>query len=351
MSPHADVWNALPLPAVSLDAGGRIETANAAAETFLNRAQRALAGREADAALGVEGGLGTALERVRRTEAPLTLHDARMAPPGVTPQRCDLHVAPNDDGFVVLMAPGDVSGRLSGTRDTRGAARSAVGMAEMLAHEIKNPLAGITGAAQLLGMGLEGEDRELTDLIVAESRRIVSLLEEVERFGDLSPPDLRPVNLHDVLDRARRSAAVGFAAHMEIEERYDPSLPFAWADPDRLLQVALNLLKNAAEAGAQGGRITLRTYYDPGYRVRRPDRCVPVPLQVEIADDGPGIPEDIRATMFEPFVSGRENGTGLGLALVAKIMAEHDGLVALESRPGRTAFRLSLPMPPRTPNP
>jgi two-component system nitrogen regulation sensor histidine kinase GlnL len=219
-------------------------------------------------------------------------------------------------------------------------------MADMLAHEIKNPLAGITGAAQLLSMNLDAEDRELTDLIVAESRRIVALLEKVEQFGHAGVPHRRAVNIHDLLDRARKSAAVGYAASMTFVENYDPSLPPTFADGDQLLQVFLNLLKNASEAaGSQGGTITLRTFYDLSLRLRRADGSGrPLPLQVEIIDDGPGLPPELMSEIFQPFVSGRKNGTGLGLALVNKIISEHEGWISVESVPGRTAFRISLPV-------
>jgi two-component system nitrogen regulation sensor histidine kinase GlnL len=217
----------------------------------------------------------------------------------------------------------------------------------MLAHEIKNPLAGIAGAAQLLSMGLRGEDRELTDLIVAETRRIVALLEQVEQFGDQRPPRRRAVNIHDVLERARRSATVGFGAHMRILDDYDPSLPAVWADPDQLLQVLLNLLKNAAEASPRGGVIRLRSYYEAGLQRRAEGgRRVSLPIHVEVIDDGPGLPPAIADSVFEPFVSGRPNGTGLGLALVSKIVAAHEGWITVDSRPGRTVFRLSLPKAP-----
>ena len=202
----------------------------------------------------------------------------------------------------------------------------------------------IAGAAQLLDMSLAGEDAELTRLIVAETRRVVKLLDQVEQFGNLRSPDRRPVNLHDVLERARRSAALGFAADATFVESYDPSLPEALVDPDQLLQVVLNLLKNAAEAAGGAVRIEVRTQYDASLRMRRADGSpVAVPLHVEIIDDGPGVPDDLLPNVFAPFVSGRENGTGLGLALVAKIVAENDGLIGLESRPGRTVFRISLP--------
>jgi len=219
-----------------------------------------------------------------------------------------------------------------------------------VAHEIKNPLAGITGAAQLLSMNLAQDDLELTDLIVAESRRIVKLLEQVEQFGNLSPPDLKPVNIHDVLDRARRSALLGFGAQMTIVEDYDPSLPLAYGDADQLLQVVLNLLKNASEAaGNAGGTIHLHSYFEHSFRLRRADGSgQSLPLQVEIIDDGPGLPDGIAADIFDPFVSGKENGTGLGLALVSKIISDHDGWISVTSVPGKTVFRLSLPRAPKS---
>jgi two-component system nitrogen regulation sensor histidine kinase GlnL len=182
---------------------------------------------------------------------------------------------------------------------------------------------------------------------VDECRRIVKLLEQVEQFGNLRPPELRPINLHDVLDQARRSAAVGFGAHMLFIEDYDPSLPHTLADADQLLQVFLNLLKNASEAGTDGGTIRLRTFYDPSLRVYRPDGSqARLPLQIEVIDNGPGLPADIAGDVFEPFISGRENGTGLGLALVSKLIGDAGGWISVDSVPGRTVFRISLPLAP-----
>jgi two-component system nitrogen regulation sensor histidine kinase GlnL len=254
----------------------------------------------------------------------------------------------NADYILMLISPRDLADRIGRGMQVKSAAKSAIGMAEMLAHEIKNPLAGISGAAQLISMNASPEDRELTDLIVAETRRIVKLLEQVEQFGNLRAPDRRPVNLHDALDRARRSAMVGFATHMTIVEDYDPSLPPTFADSDQLMQVFLNLIKNAAEAARGPGTIRLHTFYDQSLRVRRKDGSFArLPLTVEVQDDGPGIPPDIAADIFEPFVSGRENGTGLGLALISKIISDHDGWISVDSAPGRTVFRVSLPVAPK----
>ena len=340
------IWNALPVPALIVDVRDRIVRVNAEAETFLNRSARQLTGLKLRQTLHIDDDVAAALERARRHGATVLVADVEIANRHRGAGRGDVQVAPMNprdrEGDVILViTPREMASRAGAV----AGGRSAIGMAEMLAHEIKNPLAGITGAAQLLSMNLSDGDRELTDLIVAESRRIVALLDQVEQFGNVRPPVRSPVNVHDVLDRAKRSARVGFGAHMAFEEDYDPSLPPTAADPDQLLQVMLNLLKNASQATKDSGRIRLRTYYDGALRVRREDGVrAALPLQVEIIDDGPGIPEELRESAFEPFVSGRENGTGLGLALVNKIVRDHGGWVALESGPGRTVVRVSLPV-------
>ncbi|MFB9150550.1 two-component system sensor histidine kinase NtrB [Roseovarius ramblicola] len=341
------LWTSLPVPALVVDAADRIVRINPAAEGFMLVSQRAVAGEPLWDRLAVDAPMEEAFERARQSGAPLFVNDVDIGTGARAPMLCNLQVAPLAGGagqMLILLAPRELAGRMAQKSGVKAAARSAIGMAEMLAHEIKNPLAGITGAAQLLSMNASAGDRELTDLIVGESRRIVGLLDRVEQFGNVTRPVLRRVNLHDVLDRARRSAMVGFAAGMPIVEDYDPSLPHALGDGDQLLQVVLNLLKNAAEAAPGGhGTIRLHTYYDGALRVRRGDGAgLALPLQIEIIDDGPGLPPDIAEEVFEPFVSGRENGTGLGLALAAKIISEHGGWISVSSVPGRTVFRISL---------
>ncbi len=348
---HAMIWTSLPTPALLIDAAGCILDINPAAEQFLNASARSLRGGAVATRLHLNADLPAALTRVRANQSPLVINDIELTNWERAPLPCTLHIAPMADApevILLLISPRDMADRLGRAGAAKSAARSAIGMAEMLAHEIKNPLAGISGAAQLLAMGLSAPDRELTDLIVEETRRIVKLLEQVEQFGNLRPSDRRAVNIHDALDRARRSALMGFAAQMQIIEDYDPSLPATFADPDQLMQVFLNLIKNAAEAaGPKGGTIRLRTFYDHRLRLRQVDGSgKALPLQIEVIDDGPGLPKAIAANIFEPFVSGKENGTGLGLALVAKIMAEHEGVIAVESQPGRTLFRVSLPLAP-----
>jgi two-component system nitrogen regulation sensor histidine kinase GlnL len=341
------IWASLPTPALILDEQDRITRLNPAAEGFLMSSAKAVIGQPVWDRINVDAPLDEAFARARTHGAPLFVNDVDVGTGLRSPLQCNLQIAPlnGQPGHMILqISPRELAGRISQSQSVRSAARSAIGMAEMLAHEIKNPLAGITGAAQLLSMSLDGEDRELTDLIVDESRRIVALLDQVEQFGNINAPVLRPVNLHDVLDRARRSAIVGFAAHMEVIEDYDPSLPLALGDADQLLQVVLNLLKNAAEAADGAGKIRLHTYYEQSLRVKREGGAdQSLPLHVEVIDDGPGLPPEIAGQVFEPFVSGRENGTGLGLALAAKVLSDHGGWLSASSAPGRTVFRLSLP--------
>lgn len=343
------LWSSLPIPGILIDPQDRIADINSAAEGFLNSSAKSLKGDPVWDRVMVDAPLEEAFERARSSNSPLFVNDVDVGTGSRAPLHCNLQIAPlqgSPGHMIFLISPRELAGRMTQSNSVKSAAKSAIGMAEMLAHEIKNPLAGITGAAQLLSMNLSPEDLELTDLIVEESRRIVKLLEQVEQFGNLSEPERQQVNIHDVLDRARRSALLGFGAHMKIVEDYDPSLPLALGDPDQLLQVVLNLVKNASEvADKKGGTIRLHTFYEHSFRLRRADGTgQSLPLQIEVIDDGPGLPDDIKGDVFDPFVSGRENGTGLGLALVSKIISDHGGWISVDSVPGRTVFKISLPL-------
>ncbi len=346
------LWSSLPVPTIIIGPDNRIVDINSACEGFLNVSAKSIKGEPVWDQIAINDPLESAFERARETHTPLFVNDVDVGSGARAPMQSDLQVAPltgSAGSMILMISPRELAGRMTQNNTVKSAAKSAIGMAEMLAHEIKNPLAGITGAAQLLSMNLKSEDLELTDLIVEESRRIVKLLEQVEQFGNLSSPDFQPVNVHDVLDRARRSALLGFGAHMKIIEDYDPSLPLAYGDPDQLLQVILNLLRNASEAaGGKPGKIRLHSYFEHSFRLRRSDGSgQSLPLQIEVIDDGPGLPEAIKGDVFDPFVSGKENGTGLGLALVSKIISDHSGWISVTSVPGHTVFRISLARAPK----
>ncbi|MHA1528341.1 MAG: two-component system sensor histidine kinase NtrB [Alphaproteobacteria bacterium] len=343
------IWNSLPNPVLTVDANGAIVEVNSAAEDFLGASQRQLSSQKLAVLAGADSRLVDLVSQVRRQGVKMAEYGVEMAWPELPARLVDLHAAPMAErasGAVVMIHPRAIVETMDRSLSHRNAARSVAGMAQMLGHEIKNPLAGISGAAQLLQMNLSGEDRELTGLIREEAERIGALVGRVEQFGEIAPGRYLPVNIHDVLDRACRSAKAGFAAHVRFIQEYDPSLPPTLGDSDQLMQVMLNLLKNAAEATPKAGAIiTVRSSYRAGMKVATPTgRRESLPLQITVTDNGAGVPEDLLRHIFEPFVTAKSAGRGLGLALVSKIISDHGGVIACESEPGRTRFRLLLPV-------
>ncbi|MCL5778747.1 ATP-binding protein [Limibaculum sp. FT325] len=343
------IWNSLPSPALSVARNGAIAAVNGAAESFLGASERQLLGQSLPALAGAASRVAALVEQVAKNHVSMAEYDVEFTWPDAPPRLVDLHAAPlgeEAEAVLLIFHPRAIAESMDRSLTHRDAARSVAGMAAMLAHEVKNPLAGISGAAQLLAMSLGAEERELTDLIREETERVGKLLERVEQFGAMGPGRHEPVNIHDVLDRACRAAKAGFAAHARFIEEYDPSLPPTMGDADQLMQVMQNLLKNAAEATPKvGGLITVRTSYRAGMKVRGPTGGYEsLPLQVVIADNGAGVPEEIRRHIFEPFVTSKSTGSGLGLALVSKIVADHGGVISCESEPGWTRMRLRLPV-------
>jgi len=343
---------ALPVPVILLDTENRLRFINHAAEQFLGVSAAAATQLGLADFLAGDNPLFLLIEQVRQHDARVADHDMSLEGPRLKRMNIAVQGAPlaEEPGAVVLVLHDSTAARaLDRQLNVRGAARSVAGMAAILAHEVKNPLSGIRGAAQLLEASVAEPDRELTILIRDEADRIRDLVDRMEAFGE-KPVQLGAVNIHRVLEHVRRLAQSGFAAAIRFTELYDPSLPPVHGNRDQLVQVVLNLVKNAAESIVQGdveyGEIHLITGFQHGMRLAVPgsDARRHLPLFVTVRDNGPGIPDDIRPHLFDPFVSGKPSGSGLGLALVAKIVSDHGGLVEVESRPGRTEFRLMLPM-------
>jgi two-component system nitrogen regulation sensor histidine kinase GlnL len=345
--------NALSQPILALDAGGHIRDVNNAAEHFFDMG-RAMLQRSRLADLMPFGSpVLDLVEEAMAGQAPISGYKLDISTPRTGLGRLvDAFVSPlpeSGGGVALMLQERSIAEKMDRQMTHRGAARSVTALGAMLAHEIKNPLSGIRGAAQLLESSVGDEDRALTQLICEETDRIVKLVDRMESFSDERPVARESLNIHAVLDHVKRLAMAGFARHIRFREVYDPSLPHVLASRDQLIQVFLNLVKNAAEAiGNEGfdGEITLSTAYRPGVRLRTSGAVEPValPLEICIRDNGAGVPNDIAGHLFDPFVTTKSSGSGLGLALVAKAIGDHGGIIEFESHPRLTTFRVLMPL-------
>lgn len=353
------VLQALPQPVIVCESDNTIAFVNYAAEAFFGASLSVLSRQRLDDLIAFGSPIIGLVQAVAERRAPMTEYRVRVGSSrfgDVRDERVvDVFASPvsEDDGRVALLfQERTMADKIDRQLVSRGAARSVTGLASMLAHEIKNPLSGIRGAAQLLEQSVTSEELPLARLIREETDRIVDLIDRVEVFGDDRPMEREPINIHVVLDRVKLLARNGVAKGIAFSEEYDPSLPPVYGNRDQLVQVFLNLVKNAAEALERTPKPEIRfsTAFRPGIRisVQGVSQRISLPLEIVIEDNGPGVPPELLPILFDPFVTTRANGSGLGLALVAKIVGDHGGVIDSDSRPGRTRFRILLPVASQT---
>lgn len=351
--PPAAILSALSDAVVVVDHKATVIYANPAAEQFFGTGLNLLIGHSLGEFVPADSPLLSLVEQVAETGATVAENGVTLASPRIGSRFAAMQLSPipEEEGrIVVVLRELSIARRIDQQLFHRNAARSVTAMAAMLAHEVKNPLSGIRGAAQLLEQGLADADRELTRLICEETDRICSLVDRMEVFSDGRPVERDAVNIHQVLGHVRKVAQNGFGRNIRFVEIYDPSLPPVYGNRDQLIQVFLNLVKNACEAAPrQGGEVQLQTAYRQGVRLALPGsrQRLHLPLVVSVQDNGAGIAEELKPHLFDPFVTGKVNGTGLGLALVAKIINDHGGVVEFESQPRNTVFNVMLPVHPQ----
>ena len=347
------VVDALPNPLIVIDEDERICMANVAAENYFQASSNVLLRHKLGDLVPFSSPVFGAVAQARNIAGVVNEYAIAVGTPRLGGERLvDIQTAVMVEQpryVIVMLLERSMAHKIDRQLTSRGAARSVSGMATMLAHEIKNPLAGIRGAAQLLEPALGSEDRALARLICDETDRIRDLVDQMEVFSDERPLDKKPVNIHAVLERVKQLTVAGMHPGVTVREDYDPSLPPVLGNKDQLVQVFLNLAKNAAEAihqGGDAGEILITTAFRPGIRLTVPGskERITLPLEVCVHDTGPGVPEELRPNIFDPFVTTKPGGRGLGLALVAKIVRDHGGIVECIGRERGTTFRVLMPM-------
>ncbi|MBL4601143.1 MAG: PAS domain-containing protein [Emcibacteraceae bacterium] len=352
---HSDIiLNSLTDAILTVDEGNNITFANVAAEQLLGSSLPILKRKKLDDIVPYDSPLLSLAAQARKNKVVITEYDINIGNPHIGELKIDVHVSllmtdpavMDGSGLLIQLQKRSIAQKINQQQTHRNATRSVSGMAAMLAHEIKNPLSGIKGSAQILAQDISDDDKPLTDLICEEVDRICTLVDRMEIFTDHRQIEKTEINIHSILEHVKKLAENGFGRHVKFLELYDPSLPDTLGDRGGLIQVFLNLLKNACEAvPKKDGQISITTAYRQGVRIASAgsDEMLHLPLEICIIDNGSGIADDLKSNIYDPFVTTKSGGTGLGLALVAKTISDHGGIIECESGMDKTTFRILLP--------
>ncbi len=343
------VLDSLPYPIIILDNSNCFIWLNHSAESFFNSSLAIFKGTSAEVYFNSGSVLMKMISRVKQTNSSLSEHSVIINTPKLKDTTVNIQVGPfyANDEFIVISLQKNYLEQVAKSRNLfKGAALSMSKVTALLAHEIRNPLAGIRGAAQLLELEVREKNRELSKLIVTETDRIIKLLERIEKLSADKPLHLEEINIHEVLDHCLMINSSSFGKHLIIQRDFDPSLPQIYADRDLFIQLFLNLFKNASEATCKDDFLNIKTSYALSTPHSASDRygSNQLPLQIDIIDTGSGISPELQGYVFEPFVSNKLNGSGLGLALVASVVSEHGGAIEFSSSEGKTHFKINLPL-------
>ena len=347
---YSQMLASIAVPVLLISPEHIISYANDASEAFFGRSRRRLEGQRIDETLVFESERMNAA--LLSADSDLSAQDMELKTPhGVITVDINLSsVSKEPEWRIAIISPRNGGREHIGDQRDIGQ-QQAMGAPAILGHEIKNPLAGIKGAAQLLARIVDEKNRTLTELIVNEVDRIARLLDQMQKLGRSEPAELAPANIHLLIERAIRSLRAANRSMPEISINYDPSLPDVLIDADGMVQILINLLQNATDAlqGRLDGVIGISTRYVMSGALRDADvdrRSIKLPVEIAISDNGPGVPEHIADELFSPFVTTKRDGQGLGLAIVRKLVQQMNSRVLFErdAAQGQTTFRLLLPV-------
>ena len=334
----------VPIGFLSLDDQQRVSAANTEAENIIGISRQAMSGRKLSELFYYDCLIFDLLERSRGLGGELSAADVELRGPSMVLQRRGVAVTAREapDGPLIIFAPPTLN------QNRRDITAELAAFGRILGHEVKNPLAGISGAVQLLKRKARADQEELLDLVLNESKRIERLIDRLSAFELFSAPRSSAFNIHAILDQLARSEQLAFTGQVQIKQEYDPSLPMVMGDADHLQHLFQNLVRNGCEAVLgqtdPKGTVTISTRYAAGMRMAKKAGGKAKAICVSVGDNGPGIKPEAQAQIFNMFQTTKPTGSGLGLTVVNQIVQSHDGQLTLESRPGWTQFSVYLPI-------